>query len=56
MSTYTRKEFLGLSALLAGGAACAGLSRTRNPLSSWCSMTSAAVLLKENRPSHPRPR
>ena len=24
MSTYTRKEFLGLSALLAGGAACAG--------------------------------
>ena len=28
MSTYTRKEFLGLSALLAGGAACAGLRDT----------------------------
>ncbi len=28
MSTYTRKEFLGLSALLAGGAACAGLRGT----------------------------
>ncbi len=28
MSTYTRKEFLGLSALLAGGVGCAGLPGT----------------------------
>ena len=28
MSTYTRKEFLGLSAVLAGGVGCAGLPDT----------------------------
>ena len=28
MSTYTRKEFLGLSAFLAGGVGCSGLPGT----------------------------